>query len=397
MKKSLVFLLCLSLISISSPVSTAAEFSDVRSGSELETMVNYLSEKNIISGYPDGSFQPTRTINRAEALKIIFETVQASVDDSDSSEQSFSDVDDNQWFAKYVSTAKKKSIIKGYADGTFKPAQEVNRAEFIKMAMTALPFFNTINRSSGKASQQFSDIDTQQWYVLYVDMALGMEFLRKTDRLKPTAPMQRQDAAEIIYAIANYLEKNPSSLSNDTYIPEESFVTSDPTSGKLHNNDPDDFGPDKLIVRTDGKSTTIQNKLHGYNLTLDGFIRASGNSRVSETTLHIKPDGSSCDLRIFVYDNTENLSLDAYLKKVYDPEENYVPPLDYSIKTIDDSQAFTIYEVTTNWKDQRLGKEGEYYILHQDDIFNLNSDYNPDNEAECDLLEKTAAENFEIR
>lgn len=179
-------------------------FTDIRAGSQLETYVNELSAKGIISGYPDGSFRPTQTINRAEALKIIFETVGISADaDSNSG---FPDVASSEWFAKYVTKAKRSSIVGGYPDGRFRPGQEVNRAEFVKMALSALPNFSELPLGKDPALQQFTDLDAGQWYVPYLGTAVATNLMPLTEKFRPTAPMARQDAVEIIYRVSKYLE-----------------------------------------------------------------------------------------------------------------------------------------------------------------------------------------------
>ncbi len=142
------------LIAVMIPLQSvqAVSFSDVRSPI-LSEAVNYLNEKGIIKGYPDGTFKPDQTINRAEALKIIFESLGesdvtlSSTTESSSSIRVFPDVDPTQWFAKYVKAAKQKSLIKGYPDGSYKPTQFVNRAEFIKIAMLAQSHYQSIQNT----------------------------------------------------------------------------------------------------------------------------------------------------------------------------------------------------------------------------------------------------------
>jgi len=247
------------------PASAFAAFSDIRSGSQLESYIEVLVGKGIISGYPDGTFQPERTINRAEALKIIFETIEGQLESSTNS--GFPDVPQHEWFAKYVTTAKNKNIIQGYPDGRYRPTQEVNRAEFIKMAMSALPFFSTTPQDKAAAIEQYSDV-YDLWYTPYVSAGLQLGFLSKTDQLRPTAPMQRQDAVEIVYHMAQYLEDHPASIaeSDIPYVPEESFTVIDPTRRTK--------GWDELpksqvnIVRLPNRFE-VYSALNGFNIFID--------------------------------------------------------------------------------------------------------------------------------
>ncbi len=101
---------------------------------KYEEAIVYLFEEDIISGYPDGTFKPDKTINRAELLKIIIESNFNETDyESFEDTSCFSDVTGNLWFSKYVCFAKNKEIIEGYPDGTFKPEREINLIESLKI------------------------------------------------------------------------------------------------------------------------------------------------------------------------------------------------------------------------------------------------------------------------
>lgn len=52
------------------PVASAAGFSDV-AGNDHELAINSLSEAGIINGYADGSFKPNQTINRGQVVKLL--------------------------------------------------------------------------------------------------------------------------------------------------------------------------------------------------------------------------------------------------------------------------------------------------------------------------------------
>jgi hypothetical protein len=51
-----------------------AEFSDVEKGSWYEEAVIALYKRNIISGYSDGTFRPANQVNRVEFIKILINT-----------------------------------------------------------------------------------------------------------------------------------------------------------------------------------------------------------------------------------------------------------------------------------------------------------------------------------
>src|SRR5690606_17164668 len=96
------------------------EFPDVKSGSPYFMVSKFLKAHQIIEGYPDGTFQPNKPINRAEALKILnrafnfqhyspvekpLSSLQENSEDTLLSNCQFPDVYNDQWYYNYVCTA----------------------------------------------------------------------------------------------------------------------------------------------------------------------------------------------------------------------------------------------------------------------------------------------------
>lgn len=102
--------------------------------SEIENKeaVSYLQQRGILGGYSDGSFGAKKSINRAESLKVLLEALGEEITDTTTSE--FSDVPSGAWFTGYVNKAKELGIVKGYEDGTFQPGKTVNQVELMKIA-----------------------------------------------------------------------------------------------------------------------------------------------------------------------------------------------------------------------------------------------------------------------
>lgn len=110
---------------------TFANFTDTN-GHPYEEAIQFVQDKGIVQGYADGTFRPDAPINRAEFTKIIIE---ATLPD-ESGGDCFPDVS-NQWFAPFVCSAKRKELVGGYPDGTFKPDRHVTFAEAAKIVAIA--------------------------------------------------------------------------------------------------------------------------------------------------------------------------------------------------------------------------------------------------------------------
>lgn len=106
--------------------SQDSDFTDVAAEDWYNTAVSTLSGMEVLGGYLDGSFKPNASITRAEFAKIAvsFFDYEDIVYDG-----SFSDVSEDQWYAQYVAAAVELGLVKGYADGTFRPNESISRAE----------------------------------------------------------------------------------------------------------------------------------------------------------------------------------------------------------------------------------------------------------------------------
>lgn len=109
-------------------------FRDVRDNDDNAEAIAFLKKHSIVGGYPDGTFRPEAQVNRAEAAKMLVEGMKIAIA---SGKSALADVPEDAWFAKYVVTAEKEGMINGYPDKTFKPVNTINRAEFFKVLLEA--------------------------------------------------------------------------------------------------------------------------------------------------------------------------------------------------------------------------------------------------------------------
>ncbi|MDD5751767.1 MAG: S-layer homology domain-containing protein, partial [Candidatus Peribacteraceae bacterium] len=115
------------------PQTFHAAFPDVPASHAYAASIDYVQSEGVVSGYPDGTFGPENTINRAEFTKIV---VNATHEDAIQGNACFADVA-NEWFAAFVCTAKNLGMIGGYPDGTFHPERPVSFVEAAKIISLA--------------------------------------------------------------------------------------------------------------------------------------------------------------------------------------------------------------------------------------------------------------------
>ena len=112
-------------------------FSDVAASAWHSAYVEEAYRMEIVEGYDDRTYRPDNEVTRAAALKIILET--AGIE-ADSTGSNFNDVSDTDWYADYTAFAKDAGIIGGYADGSFKGAQSITRAEVCKIVSLVIDY-----------------------------------------------------------------------------------------------------------------------------------------------------------------------------------------------------------------------------------------------------------------
>lgn len=122
--------------------TTAGNFTDVKVGMWCNRAIATLTNMGIIKGYTDGSFQPNKSITRAELATIIARFAKLDVNT-----KTFSDIN-GHWAQKNIELAAGNGWINGYEDGTFRPNNNITRAETFAM----------INRVLDRQTESVSDL-----------------------------------------------------------------------------------------------------------------------------------------------------------------------------------------------------------------------------------------------
>ena len=125
--KLIAVLTALLLIFAATPlqVKAATKFSDVdKHWAKNEIM--YLSERNIIGGYPDGSFKPNQPITRAQASAMLIKALEIPLTENRS--VAFKDVSKDSSYYPILATVNEKGILRG-DNGFMRPGEKTSRAQ----------------------------------------------------------------------------------------------------------------------------------------------------------------------------------------------------------------------------------------------------------------------------
>jgi len=182
----------------------AVVFTDITEEfSFAKTAIETLAQKSIVNGKGSDMFDPAGSFTRAEYCKVAvlslgYELVEYK--------GGFSDVKASDWFAPYVQAAVDNGLFKGYPDGTFKPAQPINRQEAALVAASAAVKADKVEQTQvnkfemGKSN--FEDkLSVPKWAANSVAWleAQGVFTGVAEGQFQPTKVVNRAEAAVIVY------------------------------------------------------------------------------------------------------------------------------------------------------------------------------------------------------
>ncbi|WP_281889405.1 S-layer homology domain-containing protein [Paenibacillus sp. YYML68] len=112
-------------------------FSDI-GGHWSEATIKLLANKLVVDGVTATTFEPERSITRAEFAALVVRALGLTT--SSGSSSSFKDVAASDWHAGVVAAAVKAKLVEGYEDGTFRPNATIKREELAAMVVRALDY-----------------------------------------------------------------------------------------------------------------------------------------------------------------------------------------------------------------------------------------------------------------
>lgn len=120
--------------------STAAlaAFADVENSDTNAQAILWLQAEGYVQGFADGSYRPDQQITRAEFTKILLLSTFSKTEVEKCAEAVFKDSEAGAWYLPYLCFAADKGIIKGYADQTFQPQRNINYAEAAKIVVNTV-------------------------------------------------------------------------------------------------------------------------------------------------------------------------------------------------------------------------------------------------------------------
>lgn len=171
-----------------------ANFSDIK-GRWFEKPVTEAASRTILAGYADGTFQGTQPITRAEFAAMIVNTIGLeSIGASN-----YPDVTPERWFYGAVSRASEYQVVSGRLNGTFDPKAPITRQEAMIMMQRAAELCGLITASKDLAATYSDSSKVSAWAKDAVNFNLNSGLITGNNgELKPRDNITRAEAAVVI-------------------------------------------------------------------------------------------------------------------------------------------------------------------------------------------------------
>ena len=321
MKKLLSSLLCISLF-ISSYTFVNAEYSDVSKDTDYYLSSLRLADLGIISGYEDGTFRPDNTITRAEFTKIVVCMMDKEKEAKSSNNfTGFFDVDSASWYTNYIRYAVNRDILSGYADGSFRPNNTISVSEAVTILLRTLGYKedevgyywpdNYISAASSlglTSGMDFAPFDavTRKMAAVLVDRALftkpSSSFSTANTYLETTGYTVLEDSlildsdqkSESVTVLSGNLKKNSAS----GYLSKTQFSVN---AGDIYNY---------AVIDKNGYLVTVREYISGGNLcSVSGTLNNLTDNTIEYTTIDGLKGAYNADDGFVVYVGSEKMTV----------------------------------------------------------------------------------------
>ena len=180
-------------ISVTLPAAAQSRFMDVSSDYWANPYVQALTEAKIISGFPDSTFRPDQEMTRAQFAAILSGGFPK---DAVRDPIQFSDVPADHWAAGAIASAYSRGFLSGYPDGTFGLNQPITRLEVLLSLVSGLGIDTT--DADGEALQAFADNgEIPSWATAAIAAATTSDLIINYPNVRQLNPQRNATRAEI--------------------------------------------------------------------------------------------------------------------------------------------------------------------------------------------------------
>ena len=182
-------------------------FSDISDVEWARESIEYLFKKGVVSGRGDNKYEPTDNVNREEFLKMALASM--NIVEEAPREREFDDVMQNEWYAGYVNAALNRGITSGLSENRFGIGEKITRQDAAVMVYESLDSIDLIDKIV-EYSADFKDNDNISEYasaaVTYMRQK-GILSGYEDNTFRPLSYITRAESAIIIRKVMDYIDR----------------------------------------------------------------------------------------------------------------------------------------------------------------------------------------------
>ncbi len=255
LKKIISLILTIAIISMS--LSAFALFNDIddETSAWAGEAIDFLSDKEIINGYPDGSFRPDGNVTRAEFAKMLCLSF-----DGEKDAKAFNDIE-GHWAEKYIDSAAAYMYC---SEESFSPDTDATRADIAYAVSLALELV-VEDEKTGDRFTDFSLVKDQMESAVLAAVENGIIVGYEDSALRPENPVTRAEAAVIIHRALKQNIKEETPEQNPEVLPDPpSDETPSASAEHIYTLYP---GSDYLLIESVTKTSLEIKGEEAYRLT----------------------------------------------------------------------------------------------------------------------------------
>lgn len=185
------------------PHIISKSFEDIDGVSWASEAIIALADKGIVSGKADKIFKPNDNITREEFVKILVEAMGLAQNECPAN--IFADVNEADWFCRYVNIANENKIAKGTGNGKFGIGENITREDMCVMLYNALKMKNaeiTAKELTFEDETEISEYAKEAVKALY---GMGAVNGVSETAFEPKGNATRAQAAKVVYGVLEFL------------------------------------------------------------------------------------------------------------------------------------------------------------------------------------------------
>ncbi|MDD3012133.1 MAG: S-layer homology domain-containing protein [Candidatus Gastranaerophilales bacterium] len=294
------FLITTMILNVTTAGAFAKTFSDLGQSHWAYKEIQKLADDKVVVGYPDGSFKPDNPATRAEFSTMV---IKALRQENSLLLESFTfyDVQTDYWAYNTIERAVAFGLIKGFPDGTFKPEDNISKAEAVAIIISALKTGDLSIIKAKEALKNYVDADTiPDWVIVPAGKS---ELLRMTAHVPETynlfQPDKKATRAEIAVNLLRMREEakhNPNDILAEAMRLKtgEGIVLENATVEDIYGTIPaGTLIPVQLVTPLTSQKTDIGEvfivKANKNLVTKDKYLLIRAGSNISGIVVSVKP------------------------------------------------------------------------------------------------------------